>query len=50
MPSVEEIQRYHCQQANLLPPKFKDLDFVPGVFPVIYSEKLEATMRQIKPR
>ena len=49
MPSVEEIQRYHCQQVNLLPPKFKDLDFVPEVFPVIYSEKLEATMRHIKP-
>jgi nicotinate phosphoribosyltransferase len=49
MPSVQEIQRYHCQQVNLLPPKFKDLDFVPEVFPVIYSEKLEATMRHIKP-
>ena len=49
MPSIDEIQRYHCQQVNLLPPKFKDLDFVPEVFPVIYSEKLEATMRQVKP-
>lgn len=46
MPSVEEIQRYHCQQVNLLPPKFKDLDFAPEVFPVIYSEKLEATIHR----
>jgi hypothetical protein len=49
MPSVEEIQRYHSQQINLLPPKFKDLDFVPEVFPVIYSEKLQTMMNQFKP-
>jgi hypothetical protein len=47
MPSVEEIQRYHSQQVNLLPPKFKDLDFVPEVFPVIYSEKLLAMMNLV---
>jgi nicotinate phosphoribosyltransferase len=46
MPSVEEIQRYHSQQVNLLPAKFKDLDFVPEVFPVMYSEKLQAMMNQ----
>jgi nicotinate phosphoribosyltransferase len=46
MPSVEEIQRYHSQQVNLLPPKFNDLDFVPEVFPVVYSEKLQAMINQ----
>lgn len=41
MPSIEEIQRYHLQQLNLLPAEFKDLDFVPEESPVRYSEKLK---------
>ncbi|HZI72243.1 MAG TPA: hypothetical protein VFD60_13890 [Nitrososphaeraceae archaeon] len=41
MPSIEEIQRYHLQQLNLLPAEFKDLDFVPEESPVRYSDKLK---------
>ena len=40
MPSMKEIQKHHLQQLILLPHKFKDLDFVPEAFPVIYSRKL----------
>jgi hypothetical protein len=45
---MEDIQRYHFQQLNLLPARFKDLEFVPQDFPVIFSEKLEAIMQQFK--
>ena len=46
MPSIEEIQRYHLQQLNLLPAEFKDLDFVPEESPVRYSEKLKVITQE----
>ena len=48
MPSTEEIQRHHLQQLNMLPLKFKDLDFVAKNFPMIYSEKLKAITGELK--
>jgi nicotinate phosphoribosyltransferase len=49
MPSIEEIQRYYFQQIDLLPSRFKDLDFVTREFPVIYSEKLKTVAQEFKP-
>jgi nicotinate phosphoribosyltransferase len=42
IPSIQTLQRLHLQEMNILPPKFKDLDFVPEKFPVVYSEKLDS--------
>jgi nicotinate phosphoribosyltransferase len=50
MPSIKEIQRYHLQQMDLLPSRFKKLDSTPGRFPVIHSEKLKAITQKFKPR
>jgi nicotinate phosphoribosyltransferase len=49
MPSIEEIQRYCFEQIELLPAQFKDLEFVPREFPVIYSEKLKTMTQEFKP-
>jgi hypothetical protein len=48
MPSMEQVQDYHLNQLKLLPFQFKDLDFVPDQFPVIYSKKLEEISQQSK--
>jgi hypothetical protein len=40
-PSMEQVQDYHLNQLKLRPLQFKDLDFVPDQFLVIYSKKLE---------
>lgn len=41
LPSIKEIQSYHFEQMTLLPRQYKDLDFEPKTFPVIYSTKLK---------
>lgn len=48
IPSIQMLQRFHLQQLNILPSKFKDLDFVTERFPVMYSEKLEALSSEFK--
>jgi nicotinate phosphoribosyltransferase len=48
-PSIKAIQNYHLDQLKIVPPFFKELGFVPKRFPVIYSGKLEAKVREFKP-
>lgn len=48
MPSLWDIQRYCFQQIELLPTRFKDLDFAPGEFPVMYSDKLKSIAHDFK--
>ena len=48
-PPIQTLQKFHSQQLNILPSKFKDLDLVPEKFPVQYSEKLDAVLREINP-
>jgi nicotinate phosphoribosyltransferase len=49
LPSIVEIQRYHIQQLNLLPTKFKSLEFLPERFPITFSKKLKAITRHFRP-
>ena len=46
---IKAIQNYHLHQLKMVPPIFKELDFAPKGFPVIYSKKLEAMVREFKP-
>jgi nicotinate phosphoribosyltransferase len=45
---IEKIQKYHLHQISLLPPKFKDLDFVPKEFPVTYSKRMNEIIDKFK--
>lgn len=49
LPSIVEIQRYHIQQLNLLPTKFKSLEFLPERFPITFSKKLKAITQHFRP-
>ena len=49
LPSIWEIQKFHLQQRNTLPPEFRRIDFTPVRFPVFYSENLEKITRELKP-
>ena len=40
IPSMQTLQKFHLQQLNTLPSKFKNLDHVPQAFPVEFSKKL----------
>lgn len=45
LPTIVEIQRHHKQQLDLLPKKYKKLEFIPERFPVIFSKKLKTITR-----
>jgi len=47
LPSLVEIQKYHIEQLNLLPKRYKRLEFMP--FPVAFSKRLKAITLQFKP-
>jgi nicotinate phosphoribosyltransferase len=47
MPSMQTLQKFHLQQLNILPSKFKHLDHVPKVFPVEFSNKLVTLLNEI---
>ena len=47
MPSMQTIQKFHLQQLNTLPLKFKNLDYTPEVFPVEFSNKLVTLLDKI---
>ena len=49
LPSTEEIRRYCFEQVELLPTQFKDLDYVPREYPVMYSDKLRSITQEFKP-
>jgi nicotinate phosphoribosyltransferase len=46
MPSIEKTQQYCFEQIKLLPDQFKDLDYIPKEYPVIYSDKLKNITRE----
>lgn len=39
-PLIQSIRGFHLQQLSTLPPKFKNLEYVPETFPVEFSKKL----------
>ena len=47
MPSMQTLQKFHLQQLNILPSKFKQLDHVPEMFPVEFSNKLVTLLNEI---
>jgi hypothetical protein len=47
MPSMQTLQKFHLQQLNTLPSKFKHLDHVPEMFPVEFSNKLVMLLNEI---
>ena len=50
IPSMQTLQKFHLQQLNTLPSKFKNLDHVPQVFPVEFSKKLVTLLNEISHR
>jgi nicotinate phosphoribosyltransferase len=44
--SLDEIQKYHQAQMRTLPDEYKGLDITAEKFPVVFSDKLEAIMRE----
>jgi nicotinate phosphoribosyltransferase len=47
IPSMQTLQKFHLQQLNTLPSKFKNLDHVPEMFPVEFSNKLVTLLNEI---
>ena len=47
IPSMQTLQKFHLQQLNTLPSKFKNLDHVPEMFPVEFSNKLVTLLNKI---
>jgi nicotinate phosphoribosyltransferase len=47
IPSMQTLQKFHLQQLNTLPSKFKHLDHVPEMFPVEFSNKLVMLLNEI---
>lgn len=45
LPSLEEIRKYSRDQMNMLPSEFKNLDITAEKSPVVFSDKLEALVR-----
>jgi nicotinate phosphoribosyltransferase len=50
IPSMQTLQKFHLQQLNTLPSKFKNLDHVPQAFPVEFSKKLVTLLNEISHR
>jgi hypothetical protein len=47
IPSTQTIQKFHLQQLNMLPARFKDIDHIPEAFPVEFSNKLVRLQNEI---
>ncbi len=47
-PSLKKIKEFHIQQRNTLPKEFREIDHVPEIFPVSYSDKLEEAANRFK--
>ena len=50
IPSMQTIQKFHLQQLNTVPSRFKDLDHIPEAFPVQFSNKLVRLRNEISHR
>lgn len=50
IPSTQTLQKFHLQQLNTLPSRFKNLDHVPQAFPVEFSKKLVTLLNEISHR
>lgn len=50
IPSIKEIQEFHLQQVRILPSQYLDLESIPEIYPVVFSEKLEDLKRQLRPQ
>jgi len=50
LPSLNGIRAYHLDQIKTLPQKFLNLDIVQESFPVSYSNRLQAEIRNFRPK
>lgn len=50
LPNIIEIREFYLTQKDTLPPDYKKIDYLPDIFPVRYSEKLEEKARSFQPR
>lgn len=48
-PGLEEMREFHRRERATLPPKFREIDYVPDTFPVRYSDRLEEAARTFRP-
>jgi nicotinate phosphoribosyltransferase len=48
LPSLKEIQQLHQEQIMMLPCEFTDLGVTVNIFPVRFSDRLEAAIQQFK--